>query len=72
MVKTYKVEVDCANCANLVEHAIRKVEGVKNANLSFMTGKLKVEFEEGSNADEVMTAAIQAAKKVESDVEIYQ
>ena len=48
MKKTYDVEVDCANCAAKMEEAVKNTEGVKNATLSFMTLKLKVEFEEGA------------------------
>ena len=45
MKKTYKVEVDCANCAAKMEEATKNTKGVKDATLSFMTLKLKVEFE---------------------------
>ena len=54
MKKTYKVDVDCANCANKMEEAVKNTEGVKDATLSFMTLKLKVEFEEGVDPQEVM------------------
>ena len=47
MKKTYKIDVDCANCANLMEEAARKTEGVKDCSVSFMTLKMKVEFDEG-------------------------
>ena len=43
MKKTYKVEVDCAACAEKMQEAIKKTEGVKDAALSFMTLKVKVE-----------------------------
>ena len=48
MKKTYKIDVDCANCANLMEEATRKTEGVKDCTVSFMTLKMKVEFDEGA------------------------
>ncbi|MBQ3712285.1 MAG: cation transporter [Bacteroidales bacterium] len=70
MKKTYKIEVDCANCANLVEEEVKKVAGVKDAAVVFMTQKMKVEFEEGSDPEAVMAAALKAAKKVEPDFEI--
>ena len=44
MKQSYKIEVDCANCANLVETEIKKVAGVKDASVVFMTQKMKVEF----------------------------
>ena len=70
MKQTYKIEVDCANCANLVEEAVKKVPGVKDASVVFMTQKMKVEFEDGADAEAVMAAALKAAKKVEPDFEI--
>lgn len=57
MKKTYNVDVDCANCAAKMEDAVKKTPGVQNAALSFMTLKLKVEFEAGADVDAVMAAA---------------
>lgn len=70
MKKNYKIEIDCANCAIKVEDAAKKVEGVKDCTVSFMTQKMKVEFEEGADVDTVMKAVVKAAKNVESDFEI--
>ena len=70
MSKTFKVEVDCANCANLVEEAAKKVAGVKDLSISFMTQKMKVSFEDGVDEEKVMADVLKAAKKVESDFEI--
>ncbi len=70
MSKTFKIEVDCANCANLVEEAAKKVEGVKDLTISFMTQKMKVTFEEDVDEDAVMANVLKTAKKVESDFEI--
>ena len=47
MKKTYKIDVDCANCANKMEEAAKKTAGVKDATVNFMTLKMIVEFEEG-------------------------
>ena len=71
MKKTYKVEVDCAACAEKMADAIRATEGVKDATLSFMTLKVKVEFEEGADPDTIMQAARANCKKIEDDMEIY-
>lgn len=71
MKKTYKVEVDCANCAAKMEEAAKRTKGVKDATLSFMTLKLKVEFEDGVNVDEVMQKVYKNCKKVEDDCEIF-
>lgn len=70
MKKTYKIEVDCANCANLVEDAAKKVEGVKDLSISFMTQKMKVTFEDGADEATVMENVLKTAKKIESDFEI--
>lgn len=70
MKKTYKIEVDCANCANLMEETTKKVEGIEKVTVNFMTQKMIVEFAEGSNPDEVMKAVLKACKKVEPDCEI--
>ena len=71
MKKTYKVEVDCAACAEKMQEAIKNTKGVKDASLSFMTLKCKVEFEEGVNDKEVMKEVLKNCKKVEDDCEIY-
>ncbi len=70
MKKTYKIEVDCAACAEKMQDAIRATNGVKDANLSFMTLKVKVEFEEGADPDAVMQEARKNVKKIEDDMEI--
>lgn len=70
MKKTYKIEVDCANCANLMEDAAKKTEGVANATVNFMSQKMIVEFEEGKDEKAVMKAVLKACKKVEPDCEI--
>ena len=71
MKKTYKIEVDCANCANNMEEAAKKTPGVKDCVVTFMTQKMKVEFDEGADADAVMQAVRANCKKVEDDCEIY-
>lgn len=71
MKKTYKIEVDCANCANLMESAARKTPGVKDAVVNFMTQKMIVTFEDGQDAASVMEAVSENCKKVEDDCVIY-
>ena len=71
MKKTYKIDVDCANCANKMEDAARKIPGVKEANVNFMTLKMAVEFEEGQDPKAVMAEVLKNCKKVESDCEIF-
>ena len=69
--KTYRIEVDCANCANLMEEAANRTEGVQKAVVNFMTQKLIVEFAEGSDEKAVMKDVLNNCKKVEEDCEIY-
>ncbi len=71
MKKTYKIEVDCANCANKMEEATKKTAGVKDATVNFMTLKMIVEFEEGQDVKAVMQEVLKNCKKVEDDCEIY-
>jgi len=68
--KTYAIEVDCANCANLMEEAARKTEGVASAVVNFMTQKMIVEFAENTDPKKVMKDVLKACKKVEPDCEI--
>ena len=62
MKKSYKIEVDCANCANLMEDAAKKTEGVADAVVNFMALKMKVEFEEGADPKQVMERSRKTAK----------
>ena len=71
MKKTSKIEVDCANCANLMEEAAGKTEGVASAVVNFMAQKMTVEFAEGADVDAVMQKVVKNCKKVEDDCEIY-
>lgn len=71
MKKTYKIEVDCANCANLMEDAVKKTAGVKTATVNFMTQKMIVEFEDGQEPGTVMQEVYKNCKKVEDDCVIY-
>ena len=71
MKKTYKIEVDCANCANKMEVAAQNTPGVKAATVNFMTLKMNVEFEEGQEPKAVMEQVRKNCKKVEDDCEIF-
>ena len=70
MKKVYKIEVDCANCANLMEQAARKLEGVATATVNFMTQKITVEFQDGADPKAVMQNVLKACRKIEPDCEI--
>ncbi len=71
MKKTYAIEVDCANCANLMEQEAKKVAGVKDCVVNFMTLKMKVEFAEGADPQAVMNEVRTVCRKVEPDCEIF-
>lgn len=71
MKKTYKIDVDCANCANKMEDAAKKTAGVKDASVNFMTLKMSVEFEEGQDSKTVMQQVRANCKKVEDDCEVF-
>ena len=71
MKKTYKIEVDCANCANKMEDAARKTAGVREVTVNFMAQKMIVEFEEDAEPAAVMAQVASACKKVEEDCEIF-
>ena len=71
MKKTYKIEVDCANCANKMEQAAKDTAGVADASVNFMALKMSVEFEDGADVKAVMAEVLKNCKKVEDDCEIY-
>lgn len=71
MKKTYKIDVDCANCANKMEEAAKNTAGVKDATVNFMTLKMIVEFEDGAESAAVMKDVLKNCKKVEDDCEIF-
>lgn len=70
MKKAYEIEVDCASCANLMEVETKKIDGVSDAVVNFMTQKMIVEFTDGADEKKVMKAVLKACKKVEPDCEI--
>lgn len=63
--------MDCANCANKMEEAAKKTNGVAEATVNFMTLKMQVEFEEGADCKSVMQEVLKNCKKVEDECEIY-
>ena len=71
MKKVYRIEVDCANCANKMEEAANRTPGVASAVVSFMTLKMTVEFEAGQDPQTVMQQVRKNCKKIEDDCEIY-
>lgn len=71
MKKTYKIDVDCANCANKMELAAQNTPGVKNANVNFMMLKMTIEFDEDADEKAVMKKVLKNCRKVEDDCDIF-
>ena len=71
MKQTYKIEVDCANCANLMEQAAKKTAGVADCTVNYMMLKMSVTFAEGADPAAVMQDVLKACRKVEPDCEIF-
>ncbi|MEQ2442268.1 cation transporter [Pseudoflavonifractor intestinihominis] len=70
MKKRYKmVDLDCANCAAKMEDAIRKIDGVHDASVSFLTQKLTIDADE-SRLDDIMAQVVKTCKRVEPDCTI--
>ena len=70
MKKTYTlIDLDCANCAAKMEAAIRKIDGVTSATVSFMTQKMTIEGDD-ARFDEIVAQAVKACKKVEPDCQV--
>ena len=66
MKKVLKIEVDCANCANKVEAAIKKIDGVNDVTVNFMTQKMILDADD-AKFDEIVKEALKVGKKVDSD-----
>lgn len=70
MKKKFKLEdLDCANCAAKMEEGIKKIKGVKDANVSFLAQKMTVEAED-EKFDEVMKEVVAVCAKIEPDCKI--
>lgn len=70
MKKTFKlIDLDCANCAAKMEDAIKKLPGVNDASVSFLTQKMTIDAED-AKFDEIVKQAVKVCKKVEPDCEI--
>lgn len=70
MKKRFKlVDLDCANCAAKMEDAIKKVDGVKDATVSFVMQKMTVEADD-ARFDDIMKEIVKVCKRVETDCEI--
>lgn len=72
MKKTYKLhELDCANCAAKMECAIKSIDGVKDAKISFMAQRLTIEADD-AQFENIVEEAAKVCKKIEPDCEIVR
>ena len=72
MKKTFKmIDLECAHCAAKMEDAIKKLDGVNDACVSFLTQKMQVEFADGADVDATVQNILTACKKVEKDFQIF-
>ena len=71
MTKSYKIDVDCAVCAQKMEDAANKTEGVEKASVNFMLLKMTVDFAEGYKPEEVMPRVLENCQAVEDDCDIF-
>lgn len=70
MKKSFKmVDLDCANCAQKMEDAIKKIDGVEDASVSFLMQKLTLTAEDG-RFDDIVKQVVKTCKKVEPDCRI--
>ena len=71
MKKKFACEIDCANCAQKVEDAIRKVDGVVDVKVNFLVQKFTLEAEDAS-FEQILDAAIRAGQRVEADFTVVR
>ena len=67
MKKIYKIEVDCPHCASKVEIAVRKTEGVADATVNFLSGKMTVEFADGTDVAALEKELSKKCKRIDPD-----
>ena len=73
MKKSYELEdLDCANCARKMEDGIKKLDGVLNANVNFLSQKMVIEAAEETDWDELMDRVVKVCRKVEPDCRILR
>lgn len=65
MKKIYKIEIDCAHCAAKAEDAAKKLDGIKELSVNFMTQKMTVEFADGADEKAVLKDIQKTCRKVD-------
>jgi len=69
MLKKFKIEVDCANCAAKMENAAKKIDGVNNVSVSYMAQKMVIDADD-TRFDQILKEIVKVCKKVDSDFDI--
>lgn len=72
MKKIYKIEIDCANCANKIENKLKKLDGINSVNINFMMSKMTVDYKDNINIEEKLKEIIKISKKVDLDFELKE
>lgn len=73
MKKFFKLEdLDCALCAEKMQEGVKKIKGVKDASVSFISQKMTIDFEDNVNEKEVMDEVVKVCKKIEPDCTIVR
>ncbi|RDY20393.1 cation transporter [Criibacterium bergeronii] len=67
MKKSYKINVDCANCANLMENEISKLTGINSATVNFMTQKIKLDIQDGVDVEEIIAKVTDICRDIEPE-----
>ena len=70
MEKSYKVVVDCANCARLMNDEIKKIDGVKDSEINFIMGKINIKFDDGVDEKKVISAVRKKVKEMDDEFDI--
>lgn len=71
MVRTHKIDVDCACCAEEMERAAQATPGVVGATVDFMALRMIVEIDDGQDVDAVMRAVREACRRVGPDCDVF-
>lgn len=72
MKKTYKLEdLDCAVCAQKMEDGIKKLDGIKDASVSFVSQKMIIDFDDSYEEKNIMKNVAKICKKIEPDCTIF-
>lgn len=70
MKKKFKLQdLDCANCAAKMEEAIKKIDGVNDASVSFMMQKMTIDADD-ARFDEIVKEVVAICAKVEPDCKV--